>query len=274
MMNRQIRKIIFAVFAWLAFAGYATCASVPGEDLIKEANQLYRQFKDREALEKFRMVLHQQPSNYEALYKTSLLNTRIGLRYADETEKLEYLGAAKGYAELALAAREDGADAHYAYALAVHNLSIVSGAKERLLHIRLVQRHLETALRLNPEHAGAWQLLGRWHYKVANFNFLEKGAAELLINGIPRGSTNERALEAIHKSISCDPRNISGYYDLAIIYRDMKRKEESVAVLQDALQLRLVTSEDLEISRRCKALLHAMKVEPVGRSNPNSFAIH
>lgn len=273
-MNRQIRKIIFAVFAWLAFAGYATCASVPGDDLIKEANELFRQFKDREALEKFQRVLLRQPSNYEALYKTSLLNTRIGLRYADETEKLEYLSAAKGYAEMALAADEEGADAHYAYALAVHNLSIVSGAKERILHIRLVKRHLETALRLNPDHAGAWQLLGRWHYKAANFNFLERGAAELLINGIPRGSTNEKALEAIHKSISCDPRNISGYYDLAIIYRDMKRKAESVAVLQEALQLRLVTSEDLEISRRCKALLTAMKATPIPRSNTSTFANH
>jgi hypothetical protein len=250
---------------WLAFASYATCASVPADELIKEANQLFRQFKDREALEKFQMVLLQQPSNYEALYKTSLLNTRIGLRYADETEKLEYLTAAKGYAEMALAANEEGADSHYAYALAVHNLSIASGAKERILHIRLVKRHLEKALRLNPQHAGAWQLLGRWNYKVANFNFLERGAAELLINGIPRGASNEKAIEALHNSINCDPLNISGYYDLAIIYRDMKLKDQSVAVLQDALDLKLMTSEDLEISRRCKALLISLKADPAPR---------
>jgi regulator of microtubule dynamics protein 3 len=261
-MERLIRKIIFVVSAWLTFVSYATCASVPADELIKEANQLYRQFKDREALAKFQMVLLQQPSNYEALYKTSLLNTRIGLRYADETEKLEYLAAAKGYAELALAANEEGADSHYAFALAVHNYSIVSGAKERILNIRLVKRHLEKTLRLNPQHAGAWQLLGRWHYKVANFNFLETAAAELLINGVPRGATNEKAIEAIRKSITYDPQNISGYYDLAVIYQDMKLKAESVAVLQDALALKLVTSEDLEISRRCKAMLVSMKVDP------------
>ena len=42
----------------------------------------------------------------------------------------------------------------------------------------------------------------------------------------------------------------------------MKLKNQSAAVLQDALALKLVTSEDLEISRRCKALLLAMKVDP------------
>jgi regulator of microtubule dynamics protein 3 len=261
-MMRQIKKVIFVLGAWLAFASYATGASVPADELVKEANQLYRQFKDREALEKFQMVLLQQPSHYEALYKTSLLNTRMGLRYADETEKLEYLTAAKGYAQMALAANQEGADSHYAFALAVHNLSIVTGTKERILNIRLVKRHLEKALHLNPMHAGAWQLLGRWHYKVANFNVLEKTAAELLINGIPRGASNEMAIEAIHKSITFDPQNISGYHDLAIIYRDMKLKAESVAVLQEALELKLVTSEDLEISRRCKALLLSLKVSP------------
>jgi regulator of microtubule dynamics protein 3 len=271
-MKRQIQKVIFVFSAWLAFASYATGASVPADELIKEANQLYRQFKDREALEKFQMVLLQQPSHYEALYKTSLLNTRMGLRYADETEKLEYLTAAKGYAQMALAANEEGADSHYAFALAVHNLSIVTGTKERILNIRLVKRHLEKTLRLNPLHAGAWQLLGRWHYKVANFNVLEKAAAQVLINGMPRGASNEMAIEAIQRSITYDPQNISGYYDLAVIYRDMKLKEQSVLVLQDALELKLVTSEDLEISRRCKALLHSLKIEPSIRSG--SIAHH
>lgn len=264
-MMRQIKKVIFVISAWLAFASYATGASVPADELIKEANQLYRQFKDREALEKFQMVLLQQPSHYEALYKTSLLNTRMGLRYADETEKLEYLTAAKGYAQMALAANEEGADSHYAFALAVHNLSIVTGTKERILNIRLVKRHLEEALRLNPQHAGAWQLLGRWHYKAANFNVLEKAAAEVLIHGLPRGASNEMAIDALRRSITYNPQNISGYYDLAVIYRDMKLKAESVAVLQDALELKLVTSEDLEISRRCKALLRSLDAAPAFR---------
>jgi regulator of microtubule dynamics protein 3 len=261
-MILHVRKVIFLVGAWLTLVSYAACASVPADELIKEANQLFKQYKDREALEKFQLVLLQQPRNCEALYKISLLHTRIGLRYTDETEKIEYLTAAKGYGEMALETDEEGADSHYAYALAVHNLSIVSGPKERILHIRQVKRHLERALQLNPYHAGAWQLLGRWYYKVANFNFLETAAAELLINGVPRGASNEKALEAIRKSITYDPQNISGYYDLAVIYLDMKLKDQSAAVLQHALVLKLVTSEDLEISRRCKALLLAMKVDP------------
>jgi tetratricopeptide (TPR) repeat protein len=263
-MIKQIKILLIGVMAWLAFAGQAL-ASVPANDLIKEANTLLSQYKDREALAKFQLVLMEDPSHYEALYKASLLNTRIGMRYSDESEKIEYFSAAKGYAEMALKVNPKGADGHYVLALAVNNLSIVSGTKNRVLNLKLVKQHLDNALIADPRHAAAWQLLGRWYYKVANFNFLEATACKFLAGGVPVGASNYKAIESIRKSITFNPNNISGFYDLAIIYRDMKQKAESISVLQEALQLNLITSEDLEISRRCKALL-----QDLGSNNPNS----
>jgi hypothetical protein len=38
----------------------------------------------------------------------------------------------------------------------------------------------------------------------------------------------------------------------------MKEIEESIAVLQNAAQLQPITSEDLELSRRCKVMLNEL----------------
>jgi len=253
-MNRLVSKFLVVIGVWLAFVGH-TFASAPIDDLLKEANDLYNQYKDSEALVKYQLVLLDNPEQYEALYKASLLESRIGARYSDETEKIQHFTSAKVYAESALQVKPNGADSHYAMALAITNLSLVSGPKDRLVNLSSIKDHVDKALLFNPAHAAAWQLLGRWHYKVANLNFLEVTAAKFFTGEIPKGANNYKAIEALKKSIVQDPLNISGFYDLAIIYKDTKQIEQSILVLQEAIKLNLITSEDLEISRRCKALL-------------------
>jgi len=254
-MNLVVIRLILGVLVWLAVAGRTQAAAIDDDDLLKEANSLLGQYKDSEALEKFKLVLLDNPDHYEALYKASLLNSRIGGRYIDETEKLQYFTSAKVYAESALQVQPNGADSHYAMALAINNLSMVSGAKDRLKSLSIIKDHLDKALRANPEHAAAWQLLGRWYYKAANLNFLETTASKFLTGSAPVGASNYRAIEALQKSITINPLNISGLYDLAIIYHDTNQTRQSIQVLQEALKLNLITSEDLEISRRCKAML-------------------
>ena len=252
---------------WLAFAG-PTFAAVPDDDdeLLKEANSLLHQYKDSEALEKFQLILLDNPDHYEALYKASLLKSRIGARYTDETEKIQYFTSAKVYAESALQVQPNGANSHYAMALAINNLSMVTGPKDRLVNLRIIKNHLDKAININPEHAAAWQLLGRWYYKAANLNFLESTATKFFTGAVPVGASNYRAIEALKKSIVINPLNISTFYDLAITYHDTKQTAESIQVLQEALKLNLITSEDLEISRRCKAMLQQISDDIVIKS--------
>ena len=190
-MIQKVNIWIVVMGFWLAFAGQAS-AAVPTDlidDLIVEANTLFNQYKDREALDKYRLVLTEDSIHYEALYKVSLLNARIGARYSDETDKTSYFTIAKEYAEKAVKVNPDGADGHYVLALAINNLSMVSGPKDRLVNLKFIKQHLDKALTYNPEHAAAWQLMGRWQYRAAHINFLEATAAKFLTGGIPVGAS-------------------------------------------------------------------------------------
>ena len=250
----------FPVFLLLLFC-VATASRADGggatehEKLLQRAEQLLIKYKDSEALVVYEQVLESSPENYVALCKASYLHCRISERYPDETKKLEHISKARSYANRAYALKPYDAEANYVMALSLGAQALVSGPKERLGNIHEVKSFLDAALAANAEHAGAWHILGRWHFKMANLNFAEKAASKFFFGGVCGVSTNKAAAEAIEKAILYNPNNIRYYYDLALIYNEMKDNDACVATLTKALDLTLDTKEEMEISRRCKIML-------------------
>ncbi|WP_345162060.1 hypothetical protein [Nibribacter koreensis] len=237
-----------------AFAG-----GVGSDQLLWEANQLFREFKDAEALEKFEQLIKEEPNHQEALCKATVLSTRIGGRFTDDTRKGQYFEKALSLSARAVGVDSTKAEANYARALALGSMSQVSGIKDRLIYLAISKRYIDRALAIDDKHAGAWHLQGRWSYKVANLTFAEKAASKLLVSSgeLPIAS-NQDALSAITKAIALEPSNLLYYFDLARVQKDVDLKSECIETLQKALDQKLVTTEDLEISRRCKLLLQQM----------------
>ena len=244
--------LVMLLYCFQAFAFNAS------DELIREANQLLGEYKDAEALQKFEEVLVVVPQHYEALYKISLLHSRIGLRYSDESQKSEHFLLAKDFADKALRVNKQGAESNYVMALAISNLSFVSGAKARISNLKNIKLYLDRSLAANVRYASSWQLLGRWHYKVANLNILECTISKVLNGCTKAEASNSLAVSCLKKAIELEANNLNYYYDLAVVYREMKEIDESIAVLQNATQLQPITSEDLELSRRCKVMLNAL----------------
>lgn len=244
---------------WLGLVAMSICFRAfsynVSDELIRQGNQLLGEYKDYEALQKFEEVLTLNARHYQALHKISLLHSRIGARFSDELQKTEHFTLAKTYAERALRVNHLGADANYVMALAINNLSFVSGARARIAALKEIKSYLDVALAADPQHASAWQLLGRWHFKVANFNVLECTLSKVLNGCAKEQASNIVAVSCLQKAIAFDPNNLNHYYDLAVVFNTNKKKEQSIGVLHQALNLQPVTSEDLELSRRCKALL-------------------
>ena|SRR5688572_1601002 len=256
-MRLRFTIFLFILFLGMAAGSKALAATTKVNELLHQANQFYADAKDNLALQKFEEVLKLEPTCYEALWKSSLLNSRIGTRYSDVISKLNYYDKAWNYADQALCAFP-GAEANYVMALAVYNKALALNVKERMQNTKVIKFYLDEALCANPTFADAWQLMGRWHFKNANLNMAEKSAVNLFFGGIPLDASNERAVVALQNAIKYNPNNISYYFDLACVYRELENKDMSVALLQDAVNLKLLTTEELEISRRCKAMLEEM----------------
>ena len=257
----RIRSTYFILLflLWSATGFSNPAAETRVKVLLQQANQLMDSAKDNKALQTYEEAIALDPGCYEALWKASYLKNRIGLRYSDEVSKLLSFQKAWTYADAALCANPDDAEGNYVMALSVYNKAMVSGVKERMLRTNDIKFFLDKALKDNPEHAAAWQLLGRWNYRNANLSMPERTALNMFFGGVPLEASNEKAMEALQNAIQYDPKNISSYYDLATVYMEMDKPDLCQVTLQEAMELELRTSEELQISKRCKLMLERIE---------------
>ncbi|SNR30391.1 tetratricopeptide repeat protein [Hymenobacter mucosus] len=223
--------------------------------LLTEAQTLQTQYHESEALAKYEQVLSKAPATYEALWQAAVLSVRIGARYTDETRKAAYFSAARLYANRALVVKSNGAEGHYAEALALTSQATLLTARGRLLAYREMKPHVFMAVARRPDWADAWQLLGRWHYRVDHYSLLERIFSRLFLGGTPSGAGTRKAIDALVRAHELDPKRIQVCYDLARVHLNQGQRSRAVAVLQEAVALTPVTAEELEISRRCRLLL-------------------
>ena len=176
--------------------------------LYKEALALATSYRDGEAVMKFEEVVSVNPSHFQSLCQLVVLKTGIASRTADEAKKIDYFHEAKDHAMKAYELRPNDAQANYVMALGIGGVAMVSTTKEKIAYGYEMRQYLDRALKLNPAHAESWHLLGRWHYKIANLSFAEVTAANLFFGGVPKGASNQAAIDCLNKAIQYQPREI------------------------------------------------------------------
>jgi len=222
---------------------------------LRQAATLQRKFKDSEALAEYQAALKINPHHYTSLWRAAVLSVSIGNRYSDETRKSAYFAASHQYADQALVAAPERGEGNYAMALALFSEAGLLSARSRLRTFKELRTHVYLAAERRPDLPEAWQLLGRWYYRVAHYNILEKTFSKVFLGGYPQGATSKKAIEALEKAHQLDPGRIQYYYDLARMYKYQGNRRLAVALLQEAIKLPTYTSEDLTINRLCQQLL-------------------
>ena len=222
---------------------------------LRQAASLQAKYKDSEALAEYQAVLKLNAQHYESLWRAAVLSVSIGNRYSDETRKKAYFDAAHQYADRALALQPEGGESNYALALALFSEAGLISARDRLRLFKQLRAHVFLAAEHRPDLPEAWQLLGRWYYRVAHYNVLEKAFSRIFLGGYPQGATSKKAMDALEKARALDPTRIQYCYDLARMYKYQGKRRHAIAVLQEAIKLPTYTSEDLTMNRLCQQLL-------------------
>ena len=222
---------------------------------LRQAALLQAKYQDSDALAEYQAALKLNPQHYPSLWRAAVLSVRIGNRYSDETRKSAYFAAAHQYADRALALRPEGGESNYAMALALFSEASLLGPRSRLRIFKQLRPHVLLATERRPDMPEAWQLLGRWYYRVAHYSLLEKAFARVFLGGYPQGASSRNAMEAMEKARELDPTRVQYCYDLARMYKYQGRRRRAIAVLQEAIKLPTYTSEDLTLNRLCQQLL-------------------
>lgn len=226
-------KILFLLLFPLMTVLQSTAQEV--DALIKEADRLEDIPNEAAALNKFKEALKLAPSNIYILSKCSELCSRIGSREtANPPKRDEWFRLAHGYATLAIKADPLNDQANVVMAMILGKSTLTKSGKEKLKNARAIKKHLDIALKTNPNNYLAWHILGRWNYELSNVSAIERAGAKVFYGGVPEG-TLKNAVASFEKARAIQPYFILNCLSLAAAYHKEGQKTKAIGLLK-ALQ--------------------------------------
>lgn len=229
------------------------------DDIYQKGQKLKSEFKYVEALAMFQVLLKTDSANTDYLNNTSILFCKAGNLQSDEKKKFDYFRKAEYLAKKSIRTDSTTAESHYAYALALGRINENASSKEKVASAKMIKTQLETTLKLNPQHAGAYHILGRWHRTIAGFNAFEKLAINMMFGGVPQGGSYDDAIAAFLNAMKYEPKIILHYYELAVTYEERNSGKEDIIsakkYLKIALDMPSITPDDPETKRKAEELL-------------------
>jgi len=213
--------------------------------LLKMAQNYERDLKEPEALEQYKLVLANDPNNIKALVKTAELNCAIGGRLENKTDKRLQFESALSFAKRALLVDNNNADANCAVAMVSGKLTEVETDNKKIVaFVRDVKVYANKALTINPNHAKANFIEGRWHYEMVTLNTLKRAAAKVLYGGLPEASLDS-AMAYLEKSKQLDQYAVITYCYLNKAYKEDNKPTKQIDLLSRMVKLPTRTVNDV-----------------------------
>jgi len=233
-------KKIYIVLIWAAIL-----FAQDGEmSLIEKGDAAFEKFDNPNALENYNDAVKINPDSYEANWKLSRAFVDVGEVFEDEDKRAEYYKESENYARIAIKNNPEGSDGHLFLSIALGRVALDAGAKQRIKMSKEIKKEADLAIKLNPDNDTAYHVLGRWNRKISNLSFIEKGFADLFLGGVPKGASNDAAVNNFQKAIELNPAYINHYLELGITYEMMDKEKLAIEAFKKCLELGPSSAKD------------------------------
>lgn len=250
-----MKKLLCTVLIGCSYLAYSQDNNI----LFKEADNLERSFKEPEALDKCKQILTNDASNIKALVKAAELSCSIGGRTENKNEKRLNYESGLAFAQRALNAGANSADANYAMAMASGKMTEVETENKKVVtYVKDTKTFVEKALTINPNHGKANFVLGRWHYEMINLSGIKKAAVKLLYGGLPEASI-DNAIMYMEKCKHLEPYYMINYYYLNKAYKQNDKPAKQIEVLSKIVKLPNRTFDDATMKEDAQKQLQQLQ---------------
>lgn len=227
-------------------------------DFIKRGDQFAQEFEHESALAEYKKAYKADTSNCTALWKMAETHINMG-EESNKTVQRQHYYIAEKWARKVVRLCPDEPNGHFFVAVASGLIALYEGGKRKINRsVEVRDRTLKT-LELDPDHHGAYHVLGRWHRELANINWFLKLAAKIIYGGIPPGASNEEAIANFKKAIEISPNWINHYKELGLTYMKMKKWEEAREAFETALELPISDHQDEFHKQESRKLLEKIR---------------
>jgi|SRR5687767_2530579 len=252
---KAIKKISLFLSAAVLFA-----FTIQTNDELYKQGLKYKADRDnKNGLATFQKLMKLDSNNVDYLANGSYFYSKVGNTLATEKEKMNYYHIAEYLAKKALKINDKVAEAQYVYALALGRINENASSSQKIANSKLIKNACDKTILLNPKHAGAYHILGRWHRTIAGFNSVEKAMINTFYGGVPSGGSYDEAVKAFQNAIVNEPKYILHQYELAVTYKEMGKKEYAKTWLKKAIELPANNDDDKDAKKKSEELLKQLK---------------
>ena len=185
----------------------------------------------RTGLAHFGAALALDSTDYAANWRAAIALLDQGEQIPDSIESAErdsLYARAEVLARRSVAADSAGSEGHFAVAATVGRASLTMGKKERIRRAKVIRAEALRTIELDPDHDGAYHVLGRWNAEIMRLSGLSRFFAKSFLGaGIFRQASWEEAIANLQRAVELDPTRIYHRLELARIYADRKRYQEA-----------------------------------------------
>lgn len=211
------------------------------------------------ALGHFEAALRLNPDDYEANWRAAQALIDIGKQTPDSVRSADrdsLYARAEGLARRAVAADSTDAEGHFVLAQAIGRASLTKSKKERVRRASEIRAEALRAIELDPEHDGAYHVMGRWNAEIMRLSGLTRFFARNFLGGrVFNAASWDSAVVYLEKAVALKPANIYHHLDLGLVYVDRKRYADARGQLEMIAGLPLVDVMDARYQEQAVAEL-------------------
>ncbi len=255
--NYMMKTIVAGLLCLLAtFQLYAQSA----DEALQKADALYKQFKEADALDAYKQVLAVDSNNINALVRCVELNSSLGKKQVDKSSRNDYYMASKSYADKALAASPNSADAYYCESLGFANLSQTETENKKVVEdVKQIKVFADKGLAIDPNHARLNYMEGKWHLEMLSLNWFKKAALKTFYGEGLAKPDIDSSIFYMEKCRTIEPYFVQNYLDLANAYKLKGRPTQELDVLSKMVKLPNRMADDAAMKEEGKKRLQAVQ---------------
>jgi len=231
------------------------------EEVLRRADELDARRDVTGALKLLEPAQARFPGQAEILIRLAKQQSNQIFTAPNDAEKKRLAALCLATAERAVAADTNSARARLSVGICLAKNFPHVDNQTKVNYSRRLKEETERAIALDPKLDLAYHMLARWHFEVAEMNFVLRGIAKLVYGGIPKGTLAD-ARANFERAVALAPGRVIHRHQLAQTLLALRKKTDAVAQLQRCLALEPVDADDAEAKAAAMRQLKELGVAP------------
>lgn len=274
-LRGAIRLTGVLAFAWplmasalqvLPTTAVATAGRIDGArgptvaELLAEGDRAFDARRANEALARYEQALTLAPDRYDVLWRTARTLIDVGESEPSEQRRRATFARASDLASRAVRADPGDPEGHFHRSRALGRVALSVSPRQRTQYAVEIREAALRALALDPGHAGAQHVLGRWHAEIMRLNGFMRSVAKTFLGGkVFDEASWAEAVRLLEGACDADPNRTIHLLALGQVYRDAGDRPAARRALEAALRAPLRDPNDEVYKREAERDLRALR---------------